>query len=108
VYAAQKYKPADRCMKPVLTITPESVKIQRHFPSDPLAMLPPLPDTQSTFIPGNQLTLERFAELKINKYRFLWPEEEKLMAWVLHTHKQAFAWNKQEMGLFCSDYFNLV
>ncbi|EJU00953.1 hypothetical protein DACRYDRAFT_36484, partial [Dacryopinax primogenitus] len=39
---------------------------------------------------------------------FLWPKEEKLVAWVLHTHKKVFAWNKQEMGLFKSDYFDPV
>ncbi|EJU06440.1 hypothetical protein DACRYDRAFT_44346, partial [Dacryopinax primogenitus] len=103
-----KYKPADRCMKPVSTTTPESVKIQRCFPSDPLAMLPPLPDTPLTFIPRKLLTLEQFKELNINKYGFLWPEEEKLVAWVLHTHEKVFTWNKQEMGLFCSDYFDPV
>ncbi|EJU00276.1 hypothetical protein DACRYDRAFT_54508, partial [Dacryopinax primogenitus] len=39
---------------------------------------------------------------------FLWPKEENLVAWVLHTHKKVFAWNEQEMGLFHSDYFDPV
>ncbi|KZT53330.1 hypothetical protein CALCODRAFT_54558 [Calocera cornea HHB12733] len=73
VYATRKYKPVERRVKPVATTTPESAKIGRRFPSDPLEFLPVLPHTPPPFSPGSRLTQERYDELNLNKHDFLTP-----------------------------------
>ncbi|KZO92159.1 hypothetical protein CALVIDRAFT_487994, partial [Calocera viscosa TUFC12733] len=108
VYAIRKYKPMDRKVKPVSTTTPEDVKIGRRFPSDPLEFLPELPIFPPDFKPGLRLTQERYDALDLNKHGFLWPEELKLVSWIIQQHEMVFAWDESEMGLFRSDYFDPV
>ncbi|KZT60122.1 hypothetical protein CALCODRAFT_429918, partial [Calocera cornea HHB12733] len=46
--------------------------------------------------------------MRINKFNFLWPEEERLVAWILRTHEFAFSWEEIEIGRFRDDYFSPV
>ncbi|KZO90296.1 hypothetical protein CALVIDRAFT_547625 [Calocera viscosa TUFC12733] len=84
------------------------MKIRRRFPSDPLADLIPLPTHPPPFSPGFRLTQDRFDNMEINKFGFLWPEEERLVAWILHVHEMAFSWEEVEIGRFRNDYFDPV
>ncbi|KZT44706.1 hypothetical protein CALCODRAFT_541080, partial [Calocera cornea HHB12733] len=84
------------------------MKIRCRFPSDPLANLLPLPLVAPPFTPGTRLTQGRFDAMQINKFNFLWPEEEHLVAWILCTHEFAFSWEEIEIGCFRDNYFSSV
>jgi hypothetical protein len=42
--------------------------------------------------------------MNINRYKFLWPEEERLAQHVLKTNEHALTWTEAEHGRFCDDY----
>ena len=46
--------------------------------------------------------------MPVNKDGFLWPEEEKLVHYLIKVHESAFAWNKNEKGKFSNEYFDPV
>jgi hypothetical protein len=77
------YKTVDKKVKPVPGIFPESARVCRQFPHNPLERLQILSPTPPTFVPTSQLTQERLDSLEINKEGFLWPEEEKLFQQVM-------------------------
>ena len=101
----KKYKPVARRVKPVPGTTPEEYRILRHFPSDPLETLPPLPDSAPPFVPGARYTAERYADLNLNPTGFLWPEEERLAHEIVRLNEKALAWDETEKGRFREDYF---
>jgi len=39
---------------------------------------------------------------------FLWPEERKLIHWLVRELNKAFAWDDTEKGKFKEEYFSLV
>lgn len=94
--------------KPVATTLPEEFRIERRIPSDPLEELPQLPTEPPDFIPGERYTQERKEAMPINKDKFLWPEEEKLVHYIMLIHEKAFAWNETEKGKFSDEYFDPV
>jgi hypothetical protein len=91
----------------VATTLPEQFRIVRKILSDPLAELPELPRKPPEFKAGNRYSMERKEAMAVNKDRFLWPEEEKLVHHLIKTHEMAFAWIK-EKGKFSKDYFEPV
>ena len=46
--------------------------------------------------------------MPVNKDGFLWPEEEKLVHYLIKVHESAFAWNENEKGKFSDEYFDPV
>jgi hypothetical protein len=46
--------------------------------------------------------------MPVNKDGFLWPEEEKLVHYLIKVHEPAFAWNETEKGKFSEEYFDPV
>ena len=46
--------------------------------------------------------------MEVNKDRFLWPEEEKLVHHLIKVHEYAFAWTEEEKGRFSDEYFDPV
>ncbi|KIK75904.1 hypothetical protein PAXRUDRAFT_171295 [Paxillus rubicundulus Ve08.2h10] len=87
----------------------EGFQIVRHLPDDPLAGLKPLPTKPPDFIPGNCFTEERAEVLDLDPAKWLWPEELKLIRWLVHDHEMAFAWDASECvpysGSFDECYF---
>ena len=87
---------------------PEEFRIVRRIPSDPLTKLPILPTHLPDFDPGERYTRERKEAMPVNKDGFLWPEEKKLVHYLIRVHESAFTWNKNEKGKFSDEYFDPV
>jgi hypothetical protein len=102
------YKKAAKKVHPVAASLPEDFRIIRKRPEDPLASLPLLPTNPPYFIPGLRLTQERLSAMDINRYKFLWPEEERLAQHVLKTNEHALAWTEAECGCFHDNYLSPV
>ncbi|KZV80956.1 hypothetical protein EXIGLDRAFT_567361, partial [Exidia glandulosa HHB12029] len=101
----RKYKPVAKRVRPVMDTLPPQFRIVRKIPSDPMIGLPTVPTKPPNFVPTAHMTAERMAGFELDKNEFLWPEERKLMAWVLCAHEKVFAWTESERGRFRSDYF---
>lgn len=78
------------------------------MPNNPLRMLPKLPTDPPDFSPGERYTEERKGLMPVNKDGFLWPEEEKLVHYLIKIHEKAFAWTEEEKGKFSEEYFEPV
>ena len=103
---AKKYKLVVLKVKPVLGTLPEKFRIIREIVGDPLQGIPKLPEHLPEFKPRGCYTLERKEKLDIaHKEGFLWPEERKLMHWLVREQNKAFAWNDTERGKFKEEYF---
>jgi len=103
---AKKYKPVALKVKPVLGTLPERFRIIREIMGDPLKGLPKLPEHPPEFSPKGRYTAERKEKLDLGHMsNFLWPEEQKLMHWVVAEQNQAFAWEDNERGKFKEEYF---
>ena len=99
------YKKVANKIKPVTTTMPAHARIVRRIPEDPLLSLPTLLPNPPTFVPGVCLMQERMDQLGIFDSKFLWPEEQKLVAHVLMNNELALAWDESEKGRFRDDYF---
>ena len=78
------------------------------IPSDPLISLPVLPKHPPGFVPSEKFTEERREKIKINLSGFLWPEEEKLVLFLIKAQEEAIAWDPTEHGNFRKDYFKPI
>ena len=106
---AKKYKPVALKVKPILGTLPERFRITREIVGDPLQGMPNLPEHSPEFEPRGRYTLERKEKLDIaHEKGFLWPEERKLMHWLIEEQNKAFAWDNAERGKFKEEYFLLV
>jgi hypothetical protein len=94
------YKKVANKVRPVATTLPEEFRIVRRVPSDPLANIPKLPTSPPEFSPGKRYTQERMEAMSVNSDGFLWPEEEKLVHYLIKAHEMAFAWTEEEKGKF--------
>jgi len=103
-----KYKRVDQKVRPVAATLPEEFCNVCRIPEDPLLMLPLLPTHPPDFMPGERLTQECLDTLNLNANDFLWPEELKLVQFVLRTNEKALAWTEAEKGRFRDDYFSPV
>jgi hypothetical protein len=102
------YKKVANKTRPIATTLPEEFRIVRRIPSDPLVDLPTLPTHPPEFEPGERYTRERMEAMPVNKDGFLWPEEVKLVHYLIREHEFAFAWNENEKGKFSDEYFDPV
>jgi len=87
---------------------PEEHCILHCIPSDPLISLPVLPKHPPDFIPSEKFTEERREKMKMNLLGFLWPEEEKLVLFLIETQEEAISWDPTEHGNFGKDYFKPI
>jgi hypothetical protein len=77
---------------------PAEYRVVRQLPADPLVSLPPLPSHPPEVCPGARLTRECADKLDLNPAKWLWPEELKLVRWLVRAHERAFMWNTSEQG----------
>jgi len=92
---AKKYKLVALKVKPVLGTLPERFRIIREIMGDPLKGLPKLLEHPPEFSLKGRYTTERKEKLDLGYMpNFLWPEEQKLMHWVVAEQNQAFAWEE--------------
>jgi len=47
-------------------------------------------------------------EMNINVLGFLWPDEEKLILFLIRAQEEGIAWDASEWGNFQKDYFDPV
>jgi hypothetical protein len=90
-YHTLVYKPVTKKVRTVPTAMPAEYRVVRQLPADPLAGLPPLPSHPPEFCPGACFTHECTYKLDLDPAKWLWPEELKLVRWLVHMHKCAFA-----------------
>jgi len=109
VYFAKKYKPVALKVKPVLETLLEKFRIIREIIGDPLKDLLKLPEHPLEFSPKGRYMVERKEKLDLGHMsNFLWPEEQKLMHWIVAEQNQAFAWEDNERGKFKEEYFPVI
>ena len=103
---AKKYKPVALKVKPVLGELPEEYRIVREIKGDPLANMPKLVENPPDFEPTGRYTAERKEIIdKAHSEDFLWPEERKLMHYLMMIQNEAFTWDDTEKGRFKPEYF---
>ena len=100
------YKPVARKIRPVQQVIPEEARVVRQFPEDPLLSLPPLTPHPPDFTPTQKLTAERLKEMDLNHDGFLWPEEEKLFAYIYQLNEHVLALEETDRGTFRDEYFS--
>ena len=103
--ASFAYKLVARKVHSILGKIPEEFQVVRHLPDDPLAGLEPLPTNPPDFVPGVCFTQERADALNLDPAGWLWPEELKLVRWIVRNHEVAFTWDPSERGCFDEQYF---
>ncbi|KAJ8594386.1 hypothetical protein M405DRAFT_700396, partial [Rhizopogon salebrosus TDB-379] len=99
------YKPVARKVRTVPESITEDYHITRRLPDDPLDGLVDLPTHPPDFIPGKRFTQERSDKLNLDPAKWLWPEELKLICWLVLVHETTFVWEPGERGQFKEEYF---
>jgi len=97
------YKKVANHIQPVQTTLPEEYHIVQRIPSNPLLFLPILPTHPSDFIPYKKFTQEHREKMNINASSFLWPDEEKLVLFLIKAQEEGIAWDVSEWGNFQKD-----
>jgi len=99
------YKPVARKVRTIPEPISEEFLITRRLPDDPLEGLLELPLHPPDFAPGTRFTQERADALDLDPANWLWPEELKLLRWIVLAHERAFVWDASECGRFKEEYF---
>jgi len=99
------YKPVAKKVRTVPTTMPAEYRVVRQLPEDPLAGMPELPTHPPEFIPGSRFTRDRANKLDLDPANWLWPEELKLIRWLVRVHERAFVWCTSERGRLNETYF---
>lgn len=105
-----KYKPVAKKIRPVYTdLKLDEFRIERNIKGDPLKGMASLPTHPPEAQPKGRYTEERIKLVdKLHKGNFLWPEERKLVHWIVAEHNEGFAWDDSERGMFREDFFPSV
>jgi len=79
---------------------PEEYQILCHILSNLLLSLPLFLKHPPDFMPSEKFTTEQMEKMDINPSGFLWPEEHKLVLFLIKEQEAAIAWNLSEWGNF--------
>ncbi|KIO09542.1 hypothetical protein M404DRAFT_91114, partial [Pisolithus tinctorius Marx 270] len=99
------YKPVAKKVWTVPAPMAEEYCIVHSLPDDLLAGLQPLPTHPPDFALGICFTAERAVELDLDPADWLWPEELKLVTWLVSVHELTFTWDITEHGHLDECYF---
>src|ERR1700710_566282 len=99
------YKPVARKVRTVPESITEDYHITCRLPNDPLEGLIDLPTHPPEFVPGKQFTQERSDKLDLDPANWLWPEELKLVRWLVLVHETTFVWEPGERARFKEECF---
>ena len=91
-------KPVAKKVRAILAPLDEEFRITRSLLDDLLSRLKPLPSHLPDFIPGVCFTQECADNLDLDPANWLWPDEVKLVRWIIRKHEIAFAWIPTERG----------
>jgi hypothetical protein len=83
------YKPVTKKVRTMPTAMPAEYRVVHQLLADPLAGLPSLPSRPPEFCPGMRYIRERADKLDLNPTKWLWPEELKLVQWLVRAHERA-------------------
>ncbi|KAG2343178.1 hypothetical protein BDR05DRAFT_976010 [Suillus weaverae] len=86
---------------------PPECRVMHECAPDPLVGLPEIPAHPPDFVLGAHFTQARADKIDLDPANWLWPEELKLVCWLVHTHELAFAWDASEHGHLDERYFLL-
>ena len=100
-----KYKTVAQKTRPVIGDLPSGMRIERNIIGDPLAGMTDLPTNPPDFEPTGRYTQERMEAMDKKHKDFLWPEELKLLHYLMMMHNLGFAWDPSERGEFKSEFF---
>jgi len=106
--AVARYKKAANHVHPVQTTLPEEYQILCCILSNRLLSLPLLPRHPPDFASSEKFTEEQMERMNINPSGFLWPEEHKLVLFLIKKQGAAIAWDLGECGNFRKDYFEPI
>src|SRR5882724_7021687 len=81
------YKKVANGIQPVWMTLPEEYCIVQRIPSDPLLSLPILPTHPPNFILSKKFTQECREKMNIMTSGFLWPDEEKLVLFLIKAQE---------------------
>lgn len=99
------YKPVAKKVQTVQTAMHPEYRVIRKLPDDPLAGMPTLPFFPPDFVLGIYYTQERSDNLDLDPANWLWPEELKLVHWLVRVHEMAFTWDASKHGRLNKTYF---
>ena len=103
---AKKYKPVALKVKLVLGTLPERFRITRGIIGDPLKNMPRLPERPPEFQTKGHYNLDHKEKLDaVHPLGFLWPEERKLIYWLVAEQNEALAWDNIEWEKFKEEFF---
>jgi hypothetical protein len=77
------YKPVAKKVHSIPAATPPEYHIVHELPPDPLIGITPLPTYPPDFVPGVHFTQACVDKLDIDPVKWLWPEEAKLVCWLI-------------------------
>jgi len=84
---------------------PERFRITREIIGDPLKNMPRLLEQPPEFQTKGRYNLDYKEKLDtVYLLGFLWPEERKLMHWLVAKQNEAFAWDDTERGKFKEEF----
>ena len=99
------YKPVAKKVQLVLAPLEEEYRVLCWLLDDPLAGLIPLLTNLPDFAPRQRFTQEHADALDLDPAQWLWPEEVKLVQWIVLNHETTFAWTTTERGQLDDRYF---
>ena len=99
------YKTVAKKVRPVLAPVEEEYCVLCWLPDDPLAGLITLLTNPLDFVPGQIFTQECTNALDLDLAQWLWPEEVKLVWWMVLNHETIFTWTTTECGQLDDQYF---
>jgi hypothetical protein len=79
------YKPVAKKVRTMPTAMPTEYRVVHQLHADPLAELPPLPSCPPEFCPGMHFMHECADKLDLDPTKWLWPEELKLVQWLVRV-----------------------
>ncbi|KAF9463545.1 hypothetical protein BDZ94DRAFT_1297757 [Collybia nuda] len=105
-FAAKKYKPAAKKVKPIGATLPEDFQIVRNIQGNPLADIPILSPITTDFTPTGRYDEEAYNIIEKNHPPgFLISEECRFMHNFMMRNNDGFAWKESQKGSFRKDFF---
>ena len=102
---ALAYKPVAKKVCAILAPLDKEFHITQSLLEDLLSGLKPLPSHPPNFIPGVCFTQDCTDNLDLDPANWLWPNEVKLVCWIILEHKMAFAWIPTKHSRLDKRYF---
>jgi hypothetical protein len=99
------HKPVMKKVCTVPTTMPAEYGVVHQLPKDLLAGMPELPTHPPNFIPRTCFTCDCTNKLDLDPANWLWPEELKLIRWLVRVHECTFTWCASECGCLNETYF---